>query len=103
LYEVDGQSWPDVNKISSFRNGLNSALRSRLAQQLVLPRVYAEFLRTCQQLSSKTAAPPYATAPKLASDLMDVSELTISIVTPAFTSIGAISPAIAQSTSKGLR
>ena len=32
LYEANGQSWPDINKISSFRNGLNSAIRSRLAQ-----------------------------------------------------------------------
>ncbi len=32
LYKVGGQSWPDVNKISSFRNSLNSSLRSRLAQ-----------------------------------------------------------------------
>ena len=31
LYEANGQSWPDVNKISSFRNGLNSAIRSRMA------------------------------------------------------------------------
>jgi hypothetical protein len=57
-----------------------------------LLRIYAEFLRTCQLLSSKTAAPPYATAPKLASDLIDVSELTIGALTPAVTtSIGAIS------------
>ena len=46
LYEAGGQSWPDINKISSFRNGLNSTIRSRLAQQLTLPRVYADFLRT---------------------------------------------------------
>ncbi len=81
LYEAGGQSWPDVNKISSFRNGLNSAIRSRLAQQLVLPRVYSDFLRTVQQLSSKTAAPPYQTTPKIASDPMDVSELTIGTIT----------------------
>jgi hypothetical protein len=31
LYEANSQSWPDINKISSFRNGLNSAIRSRLA------------------------------------------------------------------------
>jgi hypothetical protein len=31
LYEANGQSWPDINKISSFRNSLNSAIRSRLA------------------------------------------------------------------------
>jgi hypothetical protein len=46
LYEAGGQSWPDVNKISSFRNGLNSALHSRLQAQLNLPRVYVDFLRT---------------------------------------------------------
>jgi hypothetical protein len=91
LYEAGGQSWPDVNKISSFRNGLNSAIRSRLAQQLTLPRVYSEFLRTAQQLSSKTAAPPYATTPKIANDPMDVSELTIGAVTPMTTLIGATS------------
>jgi hypothetical protein len=89
LYEAGGQSWPDVNKISSFRNGLNSAIRSRLAQQLVLPRAYPEFLRTVQQLSSKTAAPPYETTPKITHDPMDIGELTISALTPA---IGAVSP-----------
>ena len=46
LYEAGGQSWNDVNKISSFHNGLNSAIQSRLAQQLTLPRVYADFLQT---------------------------------------------------------
>jgi len=85
LYEAGGQSWNDVNKISSFRNGLNASIRSRLAQQLTLPRVYADFLRTVQQLASKAAAPPYATAPKFASDPMDVSELTINAITPAVT------------------
>ncbi len=101
LYEAGGQSWNDVNKISSFRNGLNSALRSRLAQQLVLPRIYAEFLRTCQQLSSKTAASPYEHAPKIAhsSDPMDVSELTIGAITSSFSS----PPSVAPSTSKEAR
>jgi hypothetical protein len=32
LYKAGSQSWPDVNKISSFCNGLNLSLRSRLAQ-----------------------------------------------------------------------
>jgi hypothetical protein len=82
LYEAGGQAWPDVNKISNFRNGLNSALRSRLAQQLTLPRVYDEFLRTAQQLSSKTAAPPYVTAPKIASDPMDISAFSIGAILP---------------------
>ena len=100
LYEAGGQSWPDVNKISSFRNRLNSAIRSRLAQQLTLPRVYADFLRTVQQLASKTAAPPYQTAPKLANDPMDVSELTISALTPSLAPTPAIS---ARLTLKELR
>jgi hypothetical protein len=102
LYEAGGQSWPDVNKISSFRNGLNSSLRSRLAQQLVLPRIYSEFLRICQQLASKTAAPPYEHAPKIAhhsSDPMDVSELTIGSITSSFSS----TPSVALSTSKETR
>ncbi|PMD49982.1 uncharacterized protein K444DRAFT_484526, partial [Hyaloscypha bicolor E] len=30
LYEANSQSWLDINKISSFRNSLNSAIRSRL-------------------------------------------------------------------------
>jgi hypothetical protein len=94
LYEANGQSWPDVNKISSFRNGLNSAIRSRLAEQLTLPRVYSDFLRTVQQLSSKTAAPPYVTAPKIASDPMDVSELPFNALTSA---IGALTSFPTQS------
>src|SRR3984957_8255649 len=51
LYEARGQSWPDVNKISAFRNGLNSTIRGRLAQQLNLPRTYAEFTQVVQQLA----------------------------------------------------
>ena len=31
LYEAWGQNWPDVNKISTFRNGLNSTIRGCLA------------------------------------------------------------------------
>ena len=31
LYEARGQNWPDVNKISTFRNSLNTTLRNRLA------------------------------------------------------------------------
>ena len=33
----------------------------------------------------KTTTPPYATAPKLASDLIDVSKLIISTLTPGIT------------------
>ena len=31
LYKARGQNWPDVNKISTFRNGLNSTIRGCLA------------------------------------------------------------------------
>ena len=31
LYKAHGQDWLDANKISTFRNGLNSTLRNRLA------------------------------------------------------------------------
>ena len=64
LYEARGQNWLDVNKISTFRNGLNSTLRNRLAQQLNLPRTYSEFVKTAQQLAgrSATSSTPYASA-----------------------------------------
>jgi Retrotransposon gag protein len=104
LYEAGGQSWNDVNKISSFRNGLNASIRSRLAQQLTLPRVYADFLRTVQQLASKAAAPPYASAPKIATDPMDVSELQFDSTIGALTFDSPTDPAVsAQSTTKELR
>ena len=56
LYEARGQEWPDVNKISTFRNGLGSTLRSRLAQQLNLPRTYAAFIRVVQQLAGRSSS-----------------------------------------------
>lgn len=51
LYEAKGQDWPDVTKISAFRKGLNNSLRSRLSQQLNLPRTYPEFIKIVQQLA----------------------------------------------------
>jgi hypothetical protein len=56
LYEAHGQDWPDVNKISTFRNGLNSMLRNRLAQQLHLPREYSDFVRIVQQLAARSVS-----------------------------------------------
>ena len=53
LYEARGQDWPDVNKISTFRNGLQPSLRNRLSQQLNLPRKYSEFIRIVQQLAGR--------------------------------------------------
>jgi hypothetical protein len=58
LYEARGQNWPDVNKISTFRNGLSSTIRSRLAQQLNLPRKYPDFVRVVQQLAGRTSQAP---------------------------------------------
>ena len=55
LYEARGQDWPDVNKISTFRNGLNSTIRNRLAQQLNLPRKYPDFVRIVQQLAGRVS------------------------------------------------
>lgn len=55
LYEANGQEWPDANKISTFRNGLNSTIRNRLSQQLNLPRNYSAFLKVVQQLAGRSA------------------------------------------------
>jgi len=62
LYEARGQNWPDVNKISTFRNGLNSTIRARLAQQLHLPRTYPDFVRIVQQLAGKSPLPQALTS-----------------------------------------
>jgi hypothetical protein len=56
LFEAQGQDWPDINKISSFRNGLSPTIRSRLTQQLNLPWQYPEFIRIVQQLAGRTQA-----------------------------------------------
>jgi len=56
LYEADGQNWPDINKISIFRNGLSSTVRSRLNQQLNLPRKYPDFVRIVQQLAGRSSS-----------------------------------------------
>lgn len=80
LYEARGQNWPDVNKISTFRNGLNSTIRGRLAQQLNLPRRYADFVRVVQQLSgsgfgsSSSTARPLNTLPPAASSSRPTGE-----------------------------
>jgi|HubBroStandDraft_4_1064222.scaffolds.fasta_scaffold144995_1 hypothetical protein len=58
LYEASGQNWPDVNKISTFRNGLNSTIRGRLSQQLTLPRKYPDFVKVVQQLAGRSSHAP---------------------------------------------
>jgi hypothetical protein len=60
LYEANGQNWPDINKISIFRNGLSSIIRNRLAQQLNLPRDYTDFVRIVQQLAGRGSGPVLA-------------------------------------------
>ena len=81
LYEAQGQNWPDINKISTLRNGLNTTLRGRLAQQLNLPRVYTDFLRIVQQLSGKSttssSATPYTihSRPNTHNDPMDIGNI----------------------------
>lgn len=58
LHEARGQDWPDVNKISVFRNGLSSTIRNRLAQQLNLPRKYPDFVKVVQQLAGRSSHVP---------------------------------------------
>ena len=55
LYEAHGQDWPDINKISIFRNGLSSTVRNRLSQQLNLPSKYPDFIRIVQQLAGHSS------------------------------------------------
>jgi Retrotransposon gag protein len=54
LFEARGHNWDNDRKISAFRYGLNSTIKNRLAQQLELPDIYAEFLITVQKLSSRS-------------------------------------------------
>ncbi|KAL5331403.1 hypothetical protein ACEPPN_000933 [Leptodophora sp. 'Broadleaf-Isolate-01'] len=111
LYEARGQDWPDVNKISAFRNGLNTTLRNRLAQQLNLPRRYSDFVRIVQQLagrSSNTASGPALYNPSAPSVLyntnnhqhgepMDVNAVTIGAInTTAAPRARSVSPELRQ-------
>jgi len=54
LFEARGHNWDNDRKISAFRYGLNSTIKNRLAQQLELPDIYADFLFTVQKLSSRS-------------------------------------------------
>jgi Retrotransposon gag protein len=56
LYKARGQDWPNINKISIFRNGLNSTIRGRLNQQLNLPTNYPGFVQTVQQLAGQSTS-----------------------------------------------
>lgn len=109
LYEAQGQDWPDVNKISTFRNGLHSTIRNRLSQQLNLPRTYADFIRVVQQLAgrSTTFSHADATATKSSSygnqhsDKMDINSLQISTISKTHSPPG--SPRRARSLSPARR
>jgi hypothetical protein len=59
LYEVRRGDWNDVNKITAFRQGLNTTIKNRLAQQLNLPRTYAKFIETVQQLAGRSSTYEY--------------------------------------------
>ena len=87
LYEACGQDWPDVNKVSAFRNGLSPVVRNRLRQQLNLPVSYPAFLRVVQQLSGRsipsTSMPPnsgsgptHAHSYTHTSDPMDITQIS---------------------------
>jgi hypothetical protein len=73
LYEAHGQDWPDVNKISIFRNSLTSILRTRLAQQLNLPRDYVGFIRVVQQLASRASTSAHTSQPHTAGSSSNTS------------------------------
>jgi len=81
LYEAKGQDYPDVVKINYFFNGLSQTLKDRLAQQINLPSTYTEYLRTVQQLGSRsttaTSAHTVGQGHTHTADKMDVSTLEI--------------------------
>jgi len=94
LYEAKGQDWPDVNKISTFRNGLSSTIRNHLAQQLNLPHKYPDFIRVIQQLAAHSHVPttgnPSGNGSNSHGDPMDTSlGAIISVIDPVNTADAA--------------
>jgi hypothetical protein len=91
LYKARGHDWPNVNKISTFRNGLHPAIRGRLSQQLNLPRTYPDFIKIVQQLASRSSGGP-STYPSSAeqktsqpyhkSDAIDLNQVEINTIRP---------------------
>ena len=66
LYEAEAYNWPDANKISLLRTALTPSIRSRLNQQLSLPKDYTGFLAIVQQLASRISSSshtPFASTP----------------------------------------
>ena len=85
LYEARGHDWPDVNKISTFKNSLHPSIRSRLSQQLNLPRTYADFIKIVQQLASRSSgsipsAEQKTSQPYHKSDAIDLNQVEINTI-----------------------
>ena len=115
LYEARGQDWPDITKISIFRNGLSSTIRSRLSQQLTLPSRYPDFIRVIQQLSSRPSSsvtpsniPSGSATPQIHSkhhnnDAMDLNVLQLNGIDPTPAPRSILKAPRARSTSPELR
>jgi hypothetical protein len=114
LYEARGQDWPDINKISIFRNGLSSTIRNRLSQQLALPSRYPDFIRVIQQLSGRSSSvtpsnvPSSNAIPQIHSkhhnnDAMDLNVLQLNSIDLAPTPKSILKAPRARSTSPELR
>jgi hypothetical protein len=100
LYEARSQDWPDINKISVFRNGLNSTIRGRLNQQLNLPARYPEFVRIVQQLSGWSTTTPTTTSSALVHssqphrpEPMDINSISLNAINIVPTRACSVSPA----------
>ena len=84
LYKARGQNWPDINKISVFRNGLSSTIQSRLHQQLNLPTSYSGFIQIVQQLASRSSSQLHSqlnlhtsSTPNRELELMEINAITL--------------------------
>jgi hypothetical protein len=95
LYEARGANWDNSRKISVFRIGLTSTLRTRLRGQLTLPKVYDEFVRVVQQLGQSGGPPPHSAdpshsaAPKPRYEPMDTSAININAINPDLAALEA--------------
>jgi hypothetical protein len=108
LHEARGQNWPDINKISVFRNGLNSTIRNRLNQQLNLPTKYTNFVRIVQQLAGRSVSSSSTVQPQPPNNYqqrglepMDIS--TVAINAMDIPSPQSTPPPYAQSISPAIR
>ena len=119
LYEARGQDWPDINKVSVFRNGLNSTIRNRLSQQLNLPARYSEFVRIVQQLSGRSTtttssttsnsssaqAPTYPNHSRSGPEPMDINTISLNSIdiAPTRAEINTLAASRARSVSPARR